>query len=507
MTRLAAGLFFLGVASSAFAQDAVRLKNGRLLAGEVALKADDPEGFTVALWETGGVVRVRWDQISAEERRRLTKTEAAPPVPLVQTTIVVTRNNEYFRGILTKEDARSLWVKERGKAAPTQIALSRIAKRETAQLPESDVYTPLEIFEMRERQADPKNAEQQRALAAYAQTWKLHEQAAACFGRAADLWAAARADDPRVAELRGAAAEMNARRLLEQIEERSEKRDFDKAIEAAKELQEKYGATPTGLANTSLESELTARREAFQKNRDREMLESIVKHWPGERDRLLRQIALETAANLDQAKARAEALDAEIAKALAKRFAVTPDEVTAWWSRRGETAPEGSKKKLRRFSASYGSGTWIARGGQDGGSDFIEFADPQNAAAGQPGAAPRTGPNANRNQNRNPNNRQPPPQNQPQADPNKELPTAAQWWSAQSASGRHSWLEAYYAEHSQMVTVEAVVNERICGTCGGDGIVTTVRVVQTARVKCPRCHQHSGTDANKQISDISIRYY
>lgn len=475
------------IAAPALAQDIVRLKNGRILTGEVVISDADPDAFTLKLWETGGQVRIRWDQLGADEKRRLAKEDEMPPVDMIDALVIVTESGDYFRGVLDREDGTMLHLKERGKTSPTPIFLSRIVKRESKQLPETDLYTPLEILQRRAGGADEADPDAMIALAQYAVTWKLFEQAAVYYFKAADALETRAAGDPRVAEWRAATDEMNARTLLARIHEILDQADFDNAVALTQELQEKYAATPTGLANADLLAQISAQRDAFLANRDLVMLERVIDAWPKERAKQISAIVSDAKKDLDLARTRADGLDAAIAKALAEKFKAAEQEINDWWLRREELVEADPKKKLKRHDPSFGSGTWILRGGRDGGTDFIEFADTQTPQPTNP---------------RGPNN-----PNQGTAAYGEALETSADWWARQSATAKKQWLEAYYAERSPMVVVEEVVGEKPCGTCGGNGQRTQTRQSRKCRVICPTCHGHTGRDEKMRIVEQAVKYY
>ena len=72
MRRATLALFLtLAFSAAAAAQDVVRLKNGRFVAGTLAIEESDKEGFKLQRWDTGTTVYVRWAQIPDTERLRL----------------------------------------------------------------------------------------------------------------------------------------------------------------------------------------------------------------------------------------------------------------------------------------------------------------------------------------------------------------------------------------------------------------------------------------------------
>ena len=66
----------------AFSQDAVRLRNGRVLSGELAVDEKDDEGFSVTSWDNGAVLRVLWSQVSEAENAAAVRDTNKPNVLL-----------------------------------------------------------------------------------------------------------------------------------------------------------------------------------------------------------------------------------------------------------------------------------------------------------------------------------------------------------------------------------------------------------------------------------------
>src|SRR5262245_27842578 len=116
----------LALVAPAATQEAVRLKNGRFVAGAVTIDEADKEGFKVQLWETGATIFVKWSQIPEGERNRLLKrTPAAtassgPAVNLIDGIRLITSNREVI-GVLVKEDATQVYVKTKDSKTPVVV--------------------------------------------------------------------------------------------------------------------------------------------------------------------------------------------------------------------------------------------------------------------------------------------------------------------------------------------------------------------------------------------------
>ena len=161
-------------------------------------------------------------------------------------------------------------------------------------------------------------------------------------------------------------------------------------------------------------------------------------------------------------------LDKEIVAALAEKLKSTPEEIEAAWAKR-EPKPK---------TVTHGAGSWIVKGGQEGGLDTEAKGQPRagNNNGGRGGFGFGGGGNTGRNQPRNP---------QPVA-LGQKLETAQEWWAAASASERKSFLEAEYARTSSAVKKEE--KSKKCSLCQGEGMFKGIRLGYECEWKCGRCH-------------------
>ena len=137
----------LALSAAAAAQDVVRLKNGRFLAGTVTLDEADREGFKVQRWDTGSTLFIRWAQISDTERLRLLNKapETGPALETLDGVQAITQTREVI-GILVKEDGLQLFIKTRDQKTPVQIPKSALLRpQEARKIKEYDAYSPDEL--------------------------------------------------------------------------------------------------------------------------------------------------------------------------------------------------------------------------------------------------------------------------------------------------------------------------------------------------------------------------
>lgn len=485
MKITAATLAFAALATLAPAQDFVRLKSGRHIAGEILQADAEAEGFYVKRWDTGGMVYVRWEQVSGAEKQRITGAGAAATGQLFDAVRILTTMSRLVIGRLVSEDDRAYTVKIKGQTQNVQIIKSAVAKFDKVRLPESDLYTPDEMLDKRLAAADARDANALADLAEFARRAKLFARAVELFKQAAGV-----ATDPKLAaDLKNRGLETEAQMILAEIQTLSENADFDNALVKAESLIATHGQTETVKAKPDLVEAIKKAQEDFVKNRDETLKKLVLVQWRKERSTRLQKIVTDDKDDIQKAMADALALDEQLVQALGEKLKAQPEEIQQWWSQRD--------KKME--SASYGPGTWIARGGQDGGEDLIEIVEDDKKTSGQGDTIDdlfrrfKQGGMG---------------QGQPNGDYSEPLESSAEWWTKQSVTVKREWLEAYYAESSPFVTRDTdPAVTKTCSRCSGAGSLTLKRKDKKCRVFCPRCHNHTARDKKQRIGDVEVKFW
>ena len=166
---------------------------------------------------------------------------------------------------------------------------------------------------------------------------------------------------------------------------------------------------------------------------------------------------------LEDALAQADKLDDAILQEVSRRLGATPEQVREAWTKR-----ERKSKKV-----SFGNGSWVVLGGQDGGLDSSVKGTPQpveNLIPPGPSILTRQKP-------------PPPPEPVPLG---KALKTKSEWWSAASPGERSAFVESEFARKSALV--EKKEETKKCSTCSGKGTLNTNRGGMGLTVVCGRCH-------------------
>jgi hypothetical protein len=165
----------------------------------------------------------------------------------------------------------------------------------------------------------------------------------------------------------------------------------------------------------------------------------------------------------EEAVARAAKLEEEILKESAEKLEISPDDVREAWKKR--------ERKPRKLS--YGDGSWIPSGGQDGGLDSDLKGRPAETGELIP-----SGPSIL-------THRKPPPPAEP-VPLGKPLKTKDQWWATASGAERAAFVECEFVRKATIV--EKKEDSKKCATCNGKGTINVNRGGIGLAALCPRCH-------------------
>jgi tetratricopeptide (TPR) repeat protein len=450
-------------------QDAVRLRNGRVISGEVAVDEKDDEGFTVSCWDTGVVLRVLWSQVSETERNRLLRRtpEPAPREALVDGVLVITSARDAL-GVVVKDEPTQLHIKTSRSEKPVVIPKSAILRKLPARIFESEAFTEEEMIRRRADAAGENDAPARIAVGRFAARLKRYDLARGYFEQAA------KADPARQAEV-AALIQENERLIVEErataalgeVRSALDELDHARAMELARKFLADFGETRVAQANGTLVEEIEKEAKEYAIHRAEVLAKKVPNLWRSKRSQLVARAAQ---LPFPEARAQVAKFDEEIELDLARRLKAAVSEIQVAWQNREE------KSRV----ASYGSGTWIARGGQNGGLDFTM--PPPEPAPPDPNPTmiairvgnyilwvPATAPGAKPKELGRPLLRQ------------------EEWWAQVGLYDRRSWLEAEYASTSGRVR-RLEERTRKCAACNGGGALLTSRFNVTVPVICPRCH-------------------
>ncbi|HZE96783.1 MAG TPA: hypothetical protein VE981_07140 [Planctomycetota bacterium] len=458
-------------------QDTVKLRSGRILTGIVLVDEANKEGFTLQRWDTGGSVFVHWNQITELEKNRLVNRlpDAKPLGVMLDGVRAMTAGRDVV-GVLVKEDTTGLHIKTKDAKAPVQVPKAALLRpQESLKIPESDAYSPDEMVDSRLSKASEKDYASMLELGRFAASLRLYERAKDFYQKASSADASKKDEieliltqnDTLIKEGKAAA-------LVAQVKEYVETIEFAKALETVKKLMSDFADTEVAKQNKDLAASVEKKAKDFEGKRVEYLAENVPQAYKDRRSSLFNQYSSATKYKIAEALQHANKIDEEVVADLAKRMKSTPEEISTAWG----------KRELKPKTVTYGDGSWIVKGGQDGGLDTDAKTQPNqngntNGGRNNGGFGFQGG---GGNKNNGGNNNKP---NQP-VPLGKKLETKDEWWATASTSDRRNLVEAEYAKNSSAVKKE--VKTKKCSVCNGEGIRKETRQGTACECKCLRCH-------------------
>ncbi len=466
---LALGLVF-ALAAPASAQEVVRLRNGRTLCGTLVFEGDAKSGFTLKRWDTGGSVFILWSQLPDSEASRIRNRGAgasdAGGGDLIDAVRILTSNRELV-GIVTATEADTVTLKTRDGVQ--KVPKGSILEQSAVKARETDLYTTDEMIARRAKDVPATDYAKLVEVGNYAAGLRAYSTAKEWYKKAEAVADAAKKGEIGflLENLEFKIREESAEKALAGVWRLASELKYDEALAEANKFLADYAETETGKANQQLLANLEAKKKDFQANRDKILGETVPEHW-----RNMRAVLLSEYSQIKEQTKAEEAckkLDDAIAAKVSEKLKCTPDEVFRHWGARTE-------KKMR--TVSLRDGTWIFKGGQDGGVDF----------SGDPDAGKKEGGDMEDFKKRYP----PKSPGQPPAKPVQyglKLETRQEWWDGTSSGLRKEWLEAVYAMNSSHVKREPPEGEETdCRGCRGAGKIKVSRQGKSFEAICHECH-------------------
>jgi hypothetical protein len=378
-------------------------------------------------------------------------------------------------GVLVKEDAAGLHIKTKDAKAPVQVPKAALLRpQEQLKIAESEAYSSDEMIDSRLAKANDKDYGAMVEVGKFAAGLRLYERAKECYQKAASADASKKEEiDAIITQNDTLIKEGKAAALVTQVKEFVDSIEFAKALETIKKLNSEYSDTEVAKQNKDLAATVEKKAKDFEGKRVEYLAENVPQAYKDRRSVLFNLYATASKYKIAEALQHANKIDDEVVAELAKRMKSTPDEIQAAWG----------KRELKPKTVSYGDGSWIVKGGQDGGLDTDAKTNP---------AQPNGGNNRNGNNggfgfqgggNRNQGGNNKPAQPQPLG---KKLETKDEWWSTASTSDRRNFVEAEYAKNSAAVKKE--LKTKKCSVCNGEGIRKETRQGVACECKCLRCH-------------------
>ncbi|HZL99536.1 MAG TPA: hypothetical protein VFD43_04715 [Planctomycetota bacterium] len=436
----------------------VRLKDGTLVHGEIE-DFDEGTGFTLRLTDTGGVVRLRWENLGAAEVRRIKESrgftgEDTEPY-LVNVVHLVMQNGTTETGLLVDDGRRDVYTLRRRNGTDS-FPRQYVKSVQSGRVEGLSVYSPEDLYRV--------ILDEQGPLATAADHLRV---AVACEGAglyplALEHYELVRQLDPRlkpdliVARIERARIRVEDKAetdVLDEIRNRLYKNQFDEALAMVEQFERTYPASRQLGDAAQLQAEIGRRRRDHYADRIVSDYFSFLGKSLGEiarKDGMTLGVALESLDN---------AVHDELLQKLAAAYTMTDEGVAQLW--------EGRQGGSVRTS-SYGTGTFIL--GRQKALDWVGTGDEEDEPAGP--AEPEADEDLEDRIEKLLKKRQEEAAKRAKESASgselSEGATPDEWWEAASTDERTQFLAAYYAESSKQLQVVRTKprNCRICQALG-----------------------------------------
>jgi hypothetical protein len=457
----------------------IQLKNGEVLIGKV----EDPheDGLTLRRFDNGGVLELRWDQLSSECAGRVksalglsidAESEVMVPAELVKYELAGGGGDQLV-GLVIAQDDTTITVRRQGVNYP--IPRAQIRRRTAMEVPAMEVYTRDEFYNEKLNEIAPGNdADQHVQLADFLTRVRDYERAAQHLEKAASLGGGRQPNLiagklERLRLFKDAAAE---RELLDKIRTSLARNDFPKGTQLIAEFEKKY-------KKSKLQLEFASTKQSFQRARERYLINRVIELWNSSVHALANKKATEAGVSYESARDYAESqLGKDVRARVRKHLEIEPAEVDALWAKRFEI-PGGPP--MHRYD--YGIASWTL------GSDAI-LKDVKTVKSEQKAEPTEQEKQQQRQEERirRAIERAKSARAAQAVGEGAAGGTPERWWESATPDERKVWIRAYYAEHGGDLKVEAA-HLTECITCGGEGnLAQAGSSGTTQQVECPTCH-------------------
>jgi tetratricopeptide (TPR) repeat protein len=427
----------------------VRLRTGDLLQGEVVGEQSTENHLAFRLYRTGGIFKLRWDQLIREDKDRLQELlgyaeigeEEVPREPGHE---ILLRNGERVRGLVLNPEDMSGDVRVRTATGERAYPRDMVAKIEPAEVEAPEIYSTEELYQRYLQRLDPETYSAHIELADLCMRIGAYEQAKQHYELSLE-------DE----EIPDEKAQMVKNRLMrvEVFLEAKEATDrvgaikrlrwqkrFDEALEGLSQLESDYQDNEKILDLLQIERltrQITAdRRKHFMtevRRRFYRVLNALVRDKVREKELGMKD-ALLWAQNQ-------KGLTQDIFSELSAQTGLGDPEARELWEAR-------TKGQVKRYN--YGSATFMHH--------EVAAKTRKLVQAARAGNRQRQG---GRNNPRGGGQQQ---QQKPK--------TAAEWWEAHGLREKENLVKAWFAEFAGVLEVARIENQS-CSNCGGKGVTIT----------------------------------
>lgn len=463
----------------------LQLSDGRLLLATV-VDQPDTEGLRVRRLDNGGVLDLRWEQLSEacasalkRQHNLIGDAQSEPMVRADEVEYVFQGQRTVVVGRIVETSNELLIVQKRGVQIPIRREYLRGGSVRKIDAPVTQVLTKAEYYQQVLGEVKPgDDPDKHMRVAEWLIQARDYENADVHLLRAKELGGS---KNPQLLEqliqrstkFRAAEKELT---LLSEIQvARSSGRAFD--FERGRKL---IGQFEKEFPQPKLKAEFEAEKKLFTETRKRSLSTSVAVEFRRAIAVVAEKKVDSEGCTLDVAREYAQGkMTDDIVALLAKQMKLEPTEIKELWAARGNY-PVG--KRADQFD--YGSGSWLL-----GEQNIMKGVDSKTAGKGAPTGEEQV---VDREAERFRKMMQEAMRNRArqiqQQGGGEEEQTEEGWWSSASRVEKTSWLRAFYAENGgQLVLRTPYVSS--CGVCYGRGALLSIGGNgKESQSKCQACH-------------------
>jgi hypothetical protein len=471
-------LAFAGVLLAAPAQaEIIELADGRTLQGEIVSGQTTDDGLAVRIFETGGVVVVKWEHVLAERAKEL-RVEYGIDIPedesvTVTGHVVTLTNGTQVRGVA--ENARQFEAGEEGTLrvkTPNGLQTyerSAVGRVVAVEIEALEAYTKEELYARELADNPPESPAAHFALGDFCQRIGDYAHAKEHYEEAAKDADFVSTNDGKSLEQRIRRADVliraaGAQELVAAINRAKYAKKWNDALAKLIQLDEEYEDQQIrdAIGFDRLENQVVRGRDEFFKKRVQRVvydaMEKMIERKVREKKPLR---ATEDGDGLSGTLAgarqwAARQLPTELWDKVAADLGLEKDEVDRFWSER-------TSRRVR--TGNYGTGSFIVikRATLPGGDNRRRRPPPgsRSRSSGGGGGSSKA--------------------SQPKTD--------EQWWDSVRPADRARWLEAYFVENSGIFEIIRTDESELCSNCAGKGFLAIASSEGgESQTYCPQCN-------------------
>lgn len=474
----------MAAAAAPLAAQTLQLADGKVLLGVVD-QPPDGEGLRVRRLDNGGLLDLRWDQLSPATALRIKKefdlagdTHDEIVVSADEVEYMLNGQKQTMIGKIVDTTAEAVLVQKKGQISP--VPKGELRTRRTVVVPATQIYTKDEFYKMRLDEVQPGNSPEKHVrLAEDLIKFRDYERASEHLKKAKELGNSADPQhlDATMQRLQRYQEAAKEREMLDQIQaarSRAQLGDFEKGKKLIAQFQKDF-------PQSKLKTDFDVEKKRFDDARTRFLTEQVSDQWRRSIQIVADKKVVDPAVTLAAARQYAEGkMTDDIVARLAQLLRIEATEVKELWAGR-EKYTIG--KRTEHFA--YGDGSWvlgeaaILKGTQAGKVADRGKDKGKEAPAGNAQAIDRLARLLREAMDRR--------RAAAQGESGSRKLTEEDWWKQASRLEKVGWLRAYYAEFGNQLKVTYQTAAE-CISCYGAGTTTDMgpdgKPVQTECFLC-----------------------